>query len=49
MRPLHTRNAVIAGTVRYDMYNDIQTITPNVTFNLSSFGIALKLGTVYYF
>lgn len=40
--------ALISGEIRYDLHGDITTITPNVKFNLSSFGIALKLGVVYY-
>ncbi len=41
--------ALIAGEIRYDIYDDIETFTPGVTYNISSFGFALKLGTVYYF
>jgi hypothetical protein len=40
--------ALIAGEIRYDLYDDIETITQNVKFNLSSFGLSLKLGVVYY-
>jgi hypothetical protein len=41
--------ALIAGEIRYDLHSDIETITPNVSFNLNSFGVALKLGVVHYF
>lgn len=40
--------ALISGEIRYDIHGDITTITRNVKFNLSSYGIALKLGVVYY-
>ena len=40
--------ALISGEMRYDIHGTIETITPGVNFNLNSFGIALKLGIVYY-
>lgn len=40
--------ALIAGEVRYDLPGEIETLS-DATFNVNSFGIALKLGTVYYF
>lgn len=41
--------ALISGEMRYDLHGTIETITPGVNFNLNSFGVALKLGVVYYF
>ena len=41
--------ALISGEIRYDIHGTIETITPGVNFNLNSFGVALKLGVVYYF
>ena len=40
--------ALISGEVRYDMPGEINTLS-NATFNVNTFGVALKLGTVYYF
>jgi len=40
--------ALIAGEIRYEMYKDIETYTSGVTYNLSSFGVALKLGISYH-
>ena len=40
--------ALIAGEVRYDFPGEINTLNEG-KFNLDSFGIALKLGIVYYF
>jgi len=40
--------ALISGEVRYDLPGEIKTLTGG-TFNINSFGVALKLGTVYYF
>ena len=40
--------ALIAGEVRYDLPGEIETLS-NASFNVNSFSIALKLGTVYYF
>lgn len=40
--------ALIAGEVRYDLPGEIKTLNDG-KFNLNSFGVALKLGTVYYF
>lgn len=42
--------ATISGEIRYDLPGEITTISEEQnTINLNSFGIALKLGTVYYF
>lgn len=40
--------AIIAGEIRYELPGEINTLTEG-TFNLNSFGVGLKLGTVYYF
>lgn len=40
--------ALIAGEIRYDMPGEINTLTGG-SFNVNSFGLSLKLGTVYYF
>jgi hypothetical protein len=40
--------ALIAGELRYDLPGDIETLSGG-KFNVNSLGIALKLGTVYYF
>lgn len=40
--------ALIAGELRYDLPGDIETDNGG-KFNLNSFGVTLKLGTVYYF
>lgn len=40
--------ALIAGEIQYDIPGEINTLT-GAKFNVNSFGVALKLGTVYYF
>ena len=40
--------ALISGEARYELPGEINTLTGG-TFNLNSFGVGLKLGTVYYF
>ncbi len=40
--------ALIAGDIRYDIPGEINTLNGGV-FNLNSFSVGLKLGTVYYF